>query len=321
MKKWISILGGLLVVQLVVAVAVNVDDQDYGAFEAKEKLLGFDKQKVDRLLIEDDKASVTLQRSAGKWVLPDADDFPARQESVDDLLDKLAGLEKGWPVATTSSAGRRFKVAEDAYEKRVTLFTGDQVSGRLYVGTSPGFRKVHVRSDDEDRVFMAELNAWEVDAQIDDWINKDLLGLDEADMAQVDIAGKVTLQRQEGKLQLSGLAEQESTNSEEAQSLLDKLGKLRIQSLMSKEEGAKYAQQDPVLDISVTLTDGKALRYKFYGVESDSKYLLMRSDMDRYFEVASYMVDPLKQASREKLVVNEPPQASPGIKTSQNQFN
>ncbi len=321
MKKWISILGGLLVVQLVVAVAVNVDDQDYGAFEAKEKLLGFDKQKVDRLLIEDDKASVTLQRSAGKWVLPDADDFPAKQESVDDLLDKLAGLEKGWPVATTSSAGRRFKVAEDAYEKRVTLFTGDQVSGRLYVGTSPGFRKVHVRSDDEDRVFMAELNAWEVDAQIDDWINKDLLGLDEADMAQVDIAGKVTLQRQEGKLQLSGLAEQESTNSEEAQSLLDKLGKLRIQSLMSKEEGAKYAQQDPVLDISVTLTDGKALRYKFYGVESDSKYLLMRSDMDRYFEVASYMVDPLKQASREKLVVNEPPQASPGIKTSQNQFN
>jgi hypothetical protein len=322
MKKWISILGGLLAVQLIVAVAVNVSDQDYGAFEAKEKLLGFDKQKVNRLLIEDDKESVTLRKSAGQWVLPDADDFPAMQKSVDDLLDKLAGLEKGWPVATTSGASRRFRVADDDYEHRVTLYAGDEVAARLYIGTSPGFRKVHIRPEREDAVFVAELNAWEVDTQVDAWIDKGLLGLDDAEVAQVDIAGKLSLKNQAGELQLVGLAEQETTNSEAARSLIDKLSKLRIESLKSGEEAAKYTQQDPVLDISVALKDGRALRYRFYKEENESNYLLKRSDMDSFFEIASYSVDPLRHASREKLVVVKEPQkeAVSDIKTTQNQL-
>jgi hypothetical protein len=322
MKKWISILSGLLVAQLVLAVAVNLTEQDYGAFETKEKLLGFEKQKVDRLLIEDGKASVTLKSSADQWVLPDEGDFPATQKSVDSLLDKLAGLEKGWPVATTSSASRRFKVAEDEYERRLTLYSGDEVAARLYIGTSPGFRKVHLRPDEEEAVFVAELNTWEVDAQADGWIDKEVLKLDQAKLEKVEIAGKLSLQNQGGEMQLIGLQEQESTNIEEASALVNKLSALRIQSLMGEEASAAYKEKDPALDIEVTLKDGKQLSYQFFEVENQSHYILKRSDRDRYFEVASYLVDPLKGASREKLVVfNEPEQeTAPEIKTSQNEI-
>jgi hypothetical protein len=321
MNRWISILGGLLVVQLVLAVAVNLLGQDYGAFEAKEKLLAFEKQKIDRLLIEDGKAGVTLKRSAGQWVLPDEGDFPAAQKRVDGLLDKLVGLEKGWPVATTSSASRRFKVAEDEYERKLTLFSGDEVVARLFIGTSPGFRKVHMRPDDEAAVFVAELNIWEVDAEDDGWIDKEVLKLDEADLEQIEIAGKLTLQNQQDDLQLAGLGEQERTNVEEARKLVSKLSELRIQSLKAEEDSAAYKQKDPELDIEVSLKDGKQLSYQFFEVEDKSYYILKRSDMGRYFEVASYLVDSLKEVSREKLVVvNEPQQeAASEIKTSQNE--
>jgi hypothetical protein len=322
MKKWISILAGLLVAQLVLAVAVNLTEQDYGAFEAKEKLLAFDKQKVDRLLIEDGKASVTLKSSVDQWVLPDEGDFPAAQHSIDELLEKLAGLEKGWPVATTSSASRRFKVAEDEYERKLTLYSGEDVMARLFIGTSPGFRKVHLRPDVEEAVFVAEFNAWEMDAQADGWIDKDVLKLDEAQLEQVEIVGKLTLQNQQGELQLTGLEGQESTNVDEARSLINKLSGLRIQSLKGEEESAEYKKQEPDLDIVVTLKDGKQLSYQFFKVENSTHYILKRSDRDRYFEVASYLVDPLKESSREKLVVvNEPQQeAASEFKTSQNEI-
>jgi hypothetical protein len=320
MNKWISILAGLLVAQIVLAVAVNLTEQDYGAFEIKEKLLAFEKQKIDRLLIEDGKASVTLKSSAEQWVLPDEGDFPVTQNSVETLLDKLAGLEKGWPVATTSSASRRFKVAEDEYERRVTLYSGDAVTARLFIGTSPGFRKVHLRPDDEEAVFVAEFNEWEMDTQANGWIDKDVLKLDEKALEQVSIAGKLTVQNQQGDLQLTGLQAHESTNIEEVRALINKLSGLRIQALMSEEESAEYQQQKPDFSIVADLRDGKQLSYQFFKVENNTHYILKRSDKDRYFEVASYLVDPLKEASREKLVVvNESQQeAAPEIKTSQN---
>jgi hypothetical protein len=322
MKKWISILTGLLVAQLVLAFAVNVTEQDYGVFEAKEKLLGFEKHKIDKLLIEDGKDAVTLSHSTGQWVLPDEADFPAMQNSVDSLLDKLAGLEKGWPVATTSSAGRRFKVAEDEYERRVTLYSGDEIVARLYIGTSPGFRKVHLRPSDEEAVFIAEVNTWEVDAQAASWINKEVLKLDEADLEQLEIAGQITLQKQQGELKLSGLQEQESTNTEEVRDLVSKLSGLSIQSLKGEEESAAYKGKDPILDVQVTLKDGKQLSYQFFTVENEAYYILKRSDMDRYFEVASHLVNPFKEVTREKLVVvNEAKQkAVPEIKTSKTEI-
>jgi hypothetical protein len=322
MKKWISILAGLLVAQLVLAVAVNLTEQDYGAFVAKEKLLAFEKQKVDRLLIEDSKASLTLNQSGGKWVLPEEADFPAAQKSVEAILDKLTGLEKGWPVATTSAASRRFKVAEDEYERKLTLYSGDEVLASLYIGTSPGFRKVHLRPENEEAVFVAEFNAWEVDAQADGWIDKEVLKFDKAELQQIRIAEEITLRNEQGEMQLEGLQEQQRTDLEKTQNLVSKLSDLRIQSLMSEEESAAYKEKDPDLEITVTLKDDKQLSYQFFKEEGKSHYSLKRSDKDRYFEVASHIVDPFKEVSRDKLIAaKQPPQqAAPEINTSQNEI-
>ena len=108
MKSRIFILSGILAAQLLLAGVLNLTGEEYGAFQAEDKLLSFDKQAVSDLRIEDGTDSVVLEKQEGQWLLPESGDFPASQRDVGNLLDNLAALQKGWPVARTRAAARRF---------------------------------------------------------------------------------------------------------------------------------------------------------------------------------------------------------------------
>ena len=125
MKKWITLLCGLLTLQIAVAVGLNINRTDYGAFVPEAKLLSFDTEAVDRIRIdgEADKR-VVLHKQDSQWQLPELDGFPADQGNVKRLLERLAKLEKGWPVATTRGAAKRFKVDETSFERKLTLAQG-----------------------------------------------------------------------------------------------------------------------------------------------------------------------------------------------------
>ena len=301
MKKWIVILSGLLTAQLGLAIAVNLAGRDYGAFEPQEKLLAYAAETVDGLRIEDGKDSVELKNRDDQWVLAESGDFPADQQAVQRLLDKLGELEKGWPVATTAGASKRFKVADDAFERKLTLLSGDESRATLYIGTSPGFRKVHVRPEGSDKVYAVAFNAWEVDAGADAWIDKDILKLDANQVERLEMAGLV-LQREGETLQLTDLAEGESLNQEDAYALVDKLAGLRIQSVLGTEEKPEYRQDEPDLEVKLVRDGGDVLTYRFAKPEDANHYVVKRSDFDHFFKVAENVVKPLQESTREKLV-------------------
>ncbi len=52
----------------------------------------------------------------------------------------------------------------------------------------------------------------------------------------------------------------------------------------------------------MTREGGEVLRYRFSKPEDASYYVLKRSDLDYYFKVAEYMVDPVTETTRKKLV-------------------
>ncbi|MEE8528686.1 MAG: DUF4340 domain-containing protein [Gammaproteobacteria bacterium] len=301
MKRWIFILSGVLAAQLVLAAVLNLTGEEYGAFQAEEKLLSFKKQAVGGLRIEDGTDSVVLNKQEGRWLLSERGDFPASQRDVERLLDKLAALEKGWPVAKTRGAARRFRVDKDQFERKLTLFSDDDTQATLYVGSSPGFRKVYVRPGDGDEVFAVDFNTWEADAKAEDWIDKDVLTLDDNDVERVEMPG-IILQRADGQLQVVDLGEKEQTNGEETRALLDKLTGLSIQSLLGTEAKPEYRQDQPALEVKMMREGGEVLGYRFSKPEDASYYVLKRSDLDYYFKVAEYMVDPVRETTREKLV-------------------
>ena len=301
MKSRIIVLSGVLAAQLVLAAALNLTGEEYGAFQAEEKLLSFNKQKLDGLRIEDGTDNVLLKKQEGKWLLPVSGDFPASQRNVEQLLDKLATLEKGWPVAKTRSAAQRFRVDEEQFERKLVLVYDDDEQATLFVGSSPGFRKVYVRAGDGDEIFAVDFNTWEADAKADNWIDKDILALDESNVERVEMPGFI-LQRADGKLQVTDLGEKEQTSGEESRALLGKLTGLRIQSLLGAEAKPAYRQDEPALEVKITRISGEVLGYRFSKPEDAAYYVLKRSDLEHYFKVAEYMVDPVKETTREKLV-------------------
>ena len=304
MKRWIFFLSGLLAAQLVLAAVLNLTGEDYGTIQAEEKLLSFNRQAVDGLRIEDGTDSVVLKKQEGKWLLPESGDFPASQANVKRLLDKLAALEKGWPVAKTRGAARRFAVDKEQFERKLTLLSDDDAQATLYVGSSPGFRKVYVRPGDGDDIFAVDFNTWEADAKADDWIDKDVLTLDESNVERIEMPGLI-LQRQDGELQVMNLEENEQTNVEESSALLGKLTGLRVQSLLGTEAEPEYRQDEPALEVRMTRESGEVLGYRFSKPEDVAYYVLKRSDLDYYFKVAEYVVDPVRETTRGKLVQDD----------------
>ncbi len=318
MTKWIYLLGGLLGVQLVLAVVFNSTDREYGAFQAEQRLLVFDKRAVDGLRLEDGQERLVLARRDGQWLLPEYGDFPLGQSSVDGLLDKLASLEKGWPVATTGSALRRFKVSDDQFERKLTLLSKGTTVAELYVGTSPGFRKVHVRPVQDDKVYSVGLDSWELEASADAWIDKGVLAVAESDVQQIELAGVVVQRGEDGELRVAGLDEGEQTDVDEARALLGKLSGLRVQSLLGDEAKPEYQQDSPTLEFKVTRQDDEVLTFRFTKLQDGGDYVVKRSDVDHYFKVAGFTLDALREVSRDKLVRSALPQA-PGDDTGESQ--
>lgn len=301
MNKWISILAGLLAVQLVLALTLNMARDDYAAFKPQGQLLTFDKQQVDGLQITAGKESIKLKKKDGKWLLPASDNFPASQASVAKLIDKLAAMKKGWPVATTRNAAKHFKVAEDKFERKLTLYSNNKTVAELLVGSSPGFRKVHVRPTGEDAIYAVTLNSWELNAKPDDWIDKSILALKEETVKRIEMADFV-LQRKDGKLQIENPGKTEETNQAQVKTLLHKLAGMTIQSLLGQKAKAEYQQEKPALAFKVVLKDGRNLDYHFFKPDKSAYYVLQRSDFKEYFKVADFIVDPFKDITRKKLV-------------------
>ncbi|HFC53604.1 MAG TPA: DUF4340 domain-containing protein [Gammaproteobacteria bacterium] len=301
MNRWIAILAGLLLVQLAAAVAVNMGEERYAAFQPEERLLAFDAGSIDGLRIEDSNGALLMRKENGRWSLPDSGGFPARGKGVEQLLEKLAGLKKGWPVATTAGAAERFKVADGEFERRIELLAGSDSAATLYVGSSPGLRKVHVRAGGEEKIYAVELNSWELTSRVDDWIDSAVTVLEPEKIERLEMPG-FTLQRSGEELRLEELGEGERTDAKAVSGLLDKVAGLRIQSLLGSEPSSGYDEEKPALEFTVKRKDGGELRYRFWKPADEEYYVLKRSDMDHYLKVAKYLVEPILETGREKLL-------------------
>ncbi len=301
MKKWIFVMSGVLAAQLVLAMILNLTGEDYGTFQAEEKLLSFNKQAVSGVQISDGTDSVELRKQDGKWLLPNSGNFAASQRKVEQLLDNLAALEKGWPVARTRGAAQRFAVDKEQFERKLTLLSDDDTEATLYVGSSLGFREVYVRPGDADEVFTVDFNTWEANAKTEDWIDTDILVLDQSSVQRLEMPG-IIMQRQDGGLRVMNLDENEQTNVAESKALLGKIAALRIQSLLGTEEEPEYRQDEPLLEVRITTEGGGVLDYRFSKPEDATYYVLKRSDLDFFFQVAEHTVNPVRETTREKLV-------------------
>jgi hypothetical protein len=291
----------LLLIQIGLAVTVNMSNRNFDAFVPNDRLLKFETATVDSITIfGKTEEQLVLKKDHASWVLPGLFSAPADMQQVQALLDKLADLKQGLAVATSKEAAGRFKVADDLFERRIVLRQGDTVVADLYTGASPGFHQLHVRVAGHDEVMTVELSDYEFESDGESWVDKNIVQVQEKDIKSV-VSTEYSLERSGEGWQLEGLQEDQELNSQQVENLLKQISGMTIQTVMDPQEVSSQFEKAPALQYTLSYTNGNQEDFVF-SKPGDEYYLLKTSNRDFFFKVDNWMVEAIQKVKRADLV-------------------
>ncbi len=329
MTRRITLLTALLLAQLALAAGLAWRHQRLTAAAEPSPLLAFDAAAVDGIEIRDgDGHQVTLHREGGQWRIGERDGFPASASRVEDLLQRLAALRRGWPAATSGDARRRFQVADDRYQRRLRLRRGDQTLATLYLGTSPGFRQVHARVDGDGAIYAVAFNTYDAPARPDDWADRSVLHLPAADIRTVRYPD-FTLQRdgQDGYRLQPPPPDGQRLDRGAAEQLVRRIADLGFLGVLGSQAQDDWHLDRPRLRFTVQRKGAaQPLEYRLSPLPQDHEpeppgqakkkdkdekghdaaalpadWVLQRSDLRWYLKVSSFVARDLQQTRRDLL--------------------
>ena len=301
MQRIITIAAALLVLQVGLVVALHFGDKGHDLLPPDTPFLEFVPDAVTTLEITSpDNNRIVLQRKDNGWILPEFFSAPANSEQVTVLLARLISLKQGFVVATSDTAAKRFKVAEDIFQHHVVLKAGDRVVGDFFVGTSPGFRQIHARKAGSTGVIAIELSTFELETGAEQWLDKNMVRIKNEDIEAIAI-GNITLEKKDSGWQLEGLPEGRITDAKAAADLVNKVTGLTIQTVVKPQEAEAFFAGTPALQYTVTRKGGNKVEFRLVKAEGDY-YLVKQSERDFYCKVHKLQIESLLKASRDTLM-------------------
>jgi len=298
----IKLLIVLLVVQLGLVAWVNRSSDELDAFRPTEPLLEVNVADVDQLIIDEQgKPSLVIKREGEQWVLPATGGFPVSVKQLDGFLKKLLAAKLSWPVGRTRVAARQLKVGEDEFERKIRLLNKDRVLGEIYLGSSPGFRKVHARLDGAANTYAIDFNAFDAPTNPADWYDRDLLRLADADLERIDM-GSYALIRSENGFELEGLASDKQTNKARADQVVRAVTTLGFMDELGEKGQETFERSELVLQFKVKPKDGEPIEYTVVSPEAADHYVLKASKYPYHFKVGKKKFDDLRGTDRLQLV-------------------
>lgn len=327
MLKTIKLLVILLGAQLLLALGLGLTGQELSTGLNVEPLITLDQDKIDHITLEGtEQSKVVLIRQGDTWQLPEVAGFPADQGRISQLLDRINSLKTGMPVATSSGAQERFKVSSKSFERRITLAQGDESLATLYLGSSPGIRRVHARAESSESIHSVKMAVYEVPVKNADWEDKTILQLPQAEILAIELNGL----RLERTTPASPTTSEESVpNQADAKSapsgwtlkstkgaqdltagatdkLVGLLASLRFDRVLGQEPMVDYGLDKPLLEVMLTRKDSDALTYRLGKSADREEYTLKASSRPEYFRLANYTATALIAATKLNQLLAEP---------------
>ena len=276
MNTRIGVLGALAVLQLLLIGVVYV----VGATETDvDTFIEFAPQEVSALAVSDQAQDIGLARDAsGSWRVGE---LPADQNKVQDVLEKLAGQDAPWPVATSAASAARFEVASDNFQRKLVLTHAGRTA-TVYLGTAPGFQRVHARLDGSDDIYSIALSNYEVPATVDGWLDKEIFAAEATPRAvHVNTASAQHLLREtEDGWQFNDAP----ANPDEAVTYVNRFKNLRVLGVYSG------AEAEPQGEIRLEFEDGEAA---YTIAKSTDDYVIQRVGESGAYRLATYVAEQL----------------------------
>jgi hypothetical protein len=237
MNKRLSLLMGIMLVQLLLIGLVNLTR---GAGDSSAAFLDIDESAVTGLTISDAEGQmVSLERTDAGWRLDGG--LPANSAKVMTVIESLAAQSASWPVATSANSQNRFEVTEALHQRRLQLSADDEMLADVFLGTSPGFRRVHAREAATDSIFSIDFAVHEAPTARGDWLNKSLLQTEEISSV-VFPAGEILSRQEDGS---GWLLDGSATDAEAVGVLIERIERLSVLGFYDPDK--RQAQEPDLL--------------------------------------------------------------------------
>ncbi|MEE4241128.1 MAG: DUF4340 domain-containing protein [Desulfopila sp.] len=290
MRKGIVVAAILLMTQVGLIVALKSWNSELHPYVPDTAFAPFQPQNIDGVNLSDgDGNDLSFQKKNGQWFLVHEVMVPADDARIESLLAKIAGLKKGLAVATSGSAADRFQVSEENYDERLVLKAGASDIVTIFFGTSPGFRQIHARLAESSAITVVPLEKHEVGAQLEGWIDRDILKLD------VDTVDRITFETfsldrdEDGGWGVFSHNQSIALDPAEAGSLVEKLCDLTVHGFV-KDDEAGESLPEGVIEFIMMLKDGSSLTWRIRPGDEDA-FVLNRSDKEISFKVSGWQLE------------------------------
>ncbi|MGA1191178.1 MAG: DUF4340 domain-containing protein [Bdellovibrionota bacterium] len=326
MKSLVFPLTLLLGIQIFFGLILTSSHDEMAAFQAEDPLLDLSLEDIDEVLItvrEEGQSErvLTLRKESDIWILPDYYAFPVSGKKLSVLQEKLFQIKKPYPVGSTELAAKQFEVSDKTFQTRVELKKEGDIIETLYLGTSPSFKKIHLRRKDELQTYAIPFSSYELRAKENAWLNREYLHLQPSDIKSITFHD-FTLERDESSSMLlpQGM---DASSEQAARSTIDDFVKnittLSFLDVLGEEVKDEYNLTKPAHTLRVALNDGTEVRYDFGDVKDETHYVLRLSGEERLLKIAGYQVDKIKDVTRADLIEAKEPVSSTAETSTENQ--
>ncbi|MDC9701473.1 MAG: DUF4340 domain-containing protein [Alphaproteobacteria bacterium] len=324
MNPLIMILSFFLLGQFVLASGLGFFANNLSSHFSGTALLSFDAASVTELTIRDNEGKhVALVRTASGWVLSESGNFPADSKKVDTLLNKLTEIKGGPFIATSDGAAKRFRVTDNDFERKLSLEGSVGSLATLYLGTSLGTQKIHVRRAGEVGISQIPFVIWSVSTNSDEWMDGNVLQINSTDVDTLSW-GTITIKKlpseddhkfKEQKEMAISEKDQISGNEDRSSGapvwaifsdepdhslpeaivnkLIGYLERLRISGLLSPSAHDEYDHKNPVFTLKILFKDKEKWIYKLVKRPQEADYAIIASNWTQWMRLPAVIAERL----------------------------
>jgi hypothetical protein len=297
-------------------------------------LAGITTDAITGVTITDDSdRSVSFVKEGDAWTLANSDGYPANGDKIKQTLDKLVAIATDRLVTQTPASQGRLQVAEDNYLRKVDLTTASGVQ-TLYLGSSTGAASTHVRAATEDATYLTnQVATWELDTLTTTWIDVTYFTVPKEQINEVTLEnanGTFTFVRTDNAPNsattgatdsaatsegwtLADAAAGEPIASANISTLIDRLVRLNLHSVLGKSESPDYGLATPLATLTVTSSEPttgtttaetKTTTFVIGAKDEENKaYYFKSSDSDFYVRLAAFTGDEFVNKQRSDFMV------------------
>lgn len=282
MQKTIRLLSTCFIVQLFLAVGLFTWNSSQTHQYSEQVVFADDLSDIDEIIISDNKTDILIKKSLNNWVLPEHNNLPVDKSKYQSLISKLSDIKLSWPVSTSSTSIKRFEVANDNYQKKITLKSNGDIKDVLYLGTSPSFKKVHARLNEQTEVYAVNFNNYDAPVEFKSWFDNTLLSVKE--QPKEIKTSSYQLVNQNGMWVVPNKKNGKVEKQDVLRDIVSTVTNIKAEDIAKKEEVQKIKNTKPATLIEVT-TDNINKKYELYKLKE--KTFIRAGGDNNYFKVNS----------------------------------